>query len=179
MYVNTVKNYVMIKKQGFTIVELLIVIVVIGILATITVVAYNGVQAKAKQTTAADNASKVQQVAESINNDVSSYPRIIADWSAVGNVTTKLPAAIKIVNTAGTNSWPTSLTSTDATTTVFYQYCGAVAAPAAGAATGGRIQYWDTVAGSLAAKILYIGTGASGLGVGAGTVCNTWVTPAS
>ncbi len=36
------------KKQGFTIVELLIVIVVLGILAAITIVAYNGVQAKAK-----------------------------------------------------------------------------------------------------------------------------------
>lgn len=36
------------KQRGFTIVELLIVIVVIGILAAITVVAYNGVQARAK-----------------------------------------------------------------------------------------------------------------------------------
>lgn len=36
--------------QGFTIVELLIVIVVIGILAAITIVAYNGVQAKARNT---------------------------------------------------------------------------------------------------------------------------------
>lgn len=38
-----------IKKQtGFTIVELLIVIVIIGILAAITVVAYNGIQQRAK-----------------------------------------------------------------------------------------------------------------------------------
>jgi len=37
-------------KSGFTIVELLIVIVVIGILAAITVVAYNGVQDRAKRT---------------------------------------------------------------------------------------------------------------------------------
>jgi prepilin-type N-terminal cleavage/methylation domain-containing protein len=36
------------KQKGFTIVELLIVIVVIGILAAITIVAYNGVQARAK-----------------------------------------------------------------------------------------------------------------------------------
>lgn len=36
------------KQTGFTIVELLIVIVVIGILAAITVVAYNGVQEKAR-----------------------------------------------------------------------------------------------------------------------------------
>ncbi len=36
------------KQKGFTIVELLIVIVVIGILASITIVSYNGVQARAK-----------------------------------------------------------------------------------------------------------------------------------
>lgn len=36
-----------IKHTGFTIVELLIVIVVIGILATITIVAYNGIQQRA------------------------------------------------------------------------------------------------------------------------------------
>lgn len=36
------------KQHGFTIVELLIVIVVIGILAAITIVAYNGLQARAK-----------------------------------------------------------------------------------------------------------------------------------
>lgn len=43
------------KQTGFTIVELLIVIVVIGILAAITVVAYNGIQQRAQnsQTVAA------------------------------------------------------------------------------------------------------------------------------
>ena len=39
-------------QSGFTIVELLIVIVVIGILAAITIVAFNGVQDKAKQSAA-------------------------------------------------------------------------------------------------------------------------------
>lgn len=37
----------MLKMRGFTIVELLIVIVVIGILAAITIVAFNGVQGRA------------------------------------------------------------------------------------------------------------------------------------
>ncbi|MNQ19996.1 Fimbrial protein precursor [compost metagenome] len=36
-------------KKGFTIVELLIVIVIIGILAAITIVAYNGIQDRARQ----------------------------------------------------------------------------------------------------------------------------------
>lgn len=38
------------KQKGFTIVELLIVIVVIGILAAITIVAYNGIQQRARDT---------------------------------------------------------------------------------------------------------------------------------
>lgn len=37
-----------IKQTGFTIIELLIVIVVIGILAAITIVSYNGIQDRAK-----------------------------------------------------------------------------------------------------------------------------------
>ena len=45
------------KQSGFTIVELLIVIVVIGILAAITIVAYNGIQ------TRAENAKTINGVA--------------------------------------------------------------------------------------------------------------------
>lgn len=45
-----------IKRQtGFTIVELLIVIVIIGILAAITVVAYNGIQQRAKNQAASSD----------------------------------------------------------------------------------------------------------------------------
>ncbi|MNH50565.1 Type II secretion system protein G precursor [compost metagenome] len=45
------------KRSGFTIVELLIVIVVIGILAAITIVAYNGIQERAESTKTISQAS--------------------------------------------------------------------------------------------------------------------------
>ncbi len=45
------------KTRGFTIVELLIVIVVVAILAAITVVAFNGIQARAKNTKTLNAAS--------------------------------------------------------------------------------------------------------------------------
>lgn len=63
-------------KQGFTIVELLIVIVVIGILAAITIVAYNGIQAKARNTqllSAMDTYEKALRQHKILNGH---YPRI-------------------------------------------------------------------------------------------------------
>jgi prepilin-type N-terminal cleavage/methylation domain-containing protein len=62
------------KQIGFTIVELLIVIVVIGILAAITIVAYNGIQQRAK---AAAVSSALTQAAKKLavyQVDNSAYP---------------------------------------------------------------------------------------------------------
>lgn len=49
------------KQRGFTIVELLIVIVVIGILAAIVIVAYNGVQSRARDSTRKYDIQHLQQ----------------------------------------------------------------------------------------------------------------------
>ena len=51
--------------SGFTIVELLIVIVVIGILAAITIVAYNGMQQKAKNTSMVASANQAIKLIKS------------------------------------------------------------------------------------------------------------------
>lgn len=61
------------SKSGFTIVELLIVIVVIGILAAITIVAYNGVQQRARDTKRIDDIGKIATAMQlwSINADKS------------------------------------------------------------------------------------------------------------
>ena len=58
------------RNKGFTIVELLIVIVVIGILAAITIVAYNGIQTRAQDTKInADIATIVRAVTAARNNE--------------------------------------------------------------------------------------------------------------
>jgi prepilin-type N-terminal cleavage/methylation domain-containing protein len=165
------------KDSGFTIVELLVVIVVIGILAAITIVSYTGVTARAKTAQAQSNAASAQSVAEAMNADNGYYPRLTTDLTG-GSASTRLPSGMYLFYTGGTvnNATPSA---TNGQTTVWYQYCGAVAAPAAGAALGGRIQFWDFSTGALSTTVLYVGTGAAGLGVGAGAVCNTWVTPAS
>jgi prepilin-type N-terminal cleavage/methylation domain-containing protein len=62
------------SEKGFTIVELLIVIIVIGILAAIIIVAYNGVTNKAKATKSQAAAASVIKKAEAYNAFVGSYP---------------------------------------------------------------------------------------------------------
>ena len=49
------------KQKGFTIVELLVVIVVIAILAAITIVAYNGIQQRARVATAQSDMRNLHQ----------------------------------------------------------------------------------------------------------------------
>ncbi|TYL51184.1 type IV pilin protein [Agromyces mariniharenae] len=66
--------------RGFTIVELLIVIVVIAILATITVVAYNGIKDRAAASAASSAAQQVAKkvMAYAITN-ADSYPATLSD----------------------------------------------------------------------------------------------------
>ena len=63
-----------IRTQGFTIVELLIVIVVIAILAAITIVAFNGVQARARDSERRSDFSHLQKAIEMYMADNGEYP---------------------------------------------------------------------------------------------------------
>lgn len=67
------------KQPGFTIVELLIVIVVIGILAAITVVAYNGVQAKARTAAVNSDLRSLETAMLMYRADYGKLP-LAADW---------------------------------------------------------------------------------------------------
>lgn len=66
--------------NGFTIVELLIVIVVIGILAAITIVAYNGVQSKARFSKMQSEVKSLQRYIETYNATNGSYPTTGGNW---------------------------------------------------------------------------------------------------
>lgn len=60
--------------SGFTIVELLIVIVVIAILATISIVAYNGIQMRARDADRAADISQIKKKVEAYYALNGSYP---------------------------------------------------------------------------------------------------------
>ncbi|MDB5179619.1 MAG: exported protein of unknown function [Candidatus Saccharibacteria bacterium] len=62
------------QDRGFTIVELLIVIVVIGILAAITIVSFNGVTARANTASAQSAAESAVKKIEAYNAEKASYP---------------------------------------------------------------------------------------------------------
>jgi len=86
MWVSSNQNLNQPRRHGFTIVELLIVIVVIGILAAITIVAFNGVQKRAQnsaaQSAVAQANRKVMTYAVT-NSD--KYPATAAEADLVNN----------------------------------------------------------------------------------------------
>lgn len=88
-------------RAGFTIVELLIVIVVIAILAAIVVVAYNGIQARANDSRRVQDLKSIVKALEAYKVNTGAYP-----------------AANSTVDTGGTinaSGWEVSTNGTAAT----------------------------------------------------------------
>ncbi|MEO5949814.1 MAG: type II secretion system protein [Candidatus Saccharimonadales bacterium] len=147
------------SEKGFTIVELLIVIVVIGILASIVIVAYNGVQGRAKSSKALTNARAVQDSAEAYNGDNGSYPLTLAALRANTNSVT-VPSTVIIITNAGNPvaATPvTSLNTSNGDTNIQYDCMG----PTTCTGTGGRIVYWDFGTSKPSINIFYLGVATS------------------
>lgn len=72
-----------VSKPGFTIVELLIVIVVIGILAAITIVAYNGVQSRTNDTSVKSDLAAFSKKLALFHADYARYPTNVAELATM------------------------------------------------------------------------------------------------
>ena len=133
------------NDKGFTIVELLIVIVVIAILAAITIVAYNGIQTRAKTTAGQSLATTIVKKLEAYNGIVGSYPTTKTQIQSIDvSKIDALPAAL----TAGTS--PLVVPATD---TIVSPATPALTSGTAnggqsvriypGTATGGKVIYFN------------------------------------
>lgn len=119
------------REGGFTIIELLVVIVVIAILASISIVSYTGVQNRARATKAKVNASAVQRTAQAYQAEHGVYPTTTAMFDSA---LVRLPTGVTLLTGS------TSLSRTNGENSVLYK-------TTAGAA-GACVMFWDFESGS-------------------------------
>lgn len=132
-------------SKGFTIVELLIVIVVIAILAAISIVAYSGIQNRAKNSTA-------EQLASQVANKVAAYSTIKSTYPTHADlVSTSGPEEARLDNPAQVKSGEGAPSDEK---TVNYKECTATGASAP---TGGKVTYRKFPGGEALTKT--VGTG--------------------
>jgi prepilin-type N-terminal cleavage/methylation domain-containing protein len=102
------------QQTGFTIVELLIVIVVIGILAAITIVAYNSVQDRAQRAKITSDIHNIENAIHLARNQTGTVlGTITANFGTAGTCVSK-PAGTDLATLPKTDScWTSYLTTLD------------------------------------------------------------------
>lgn len=133
-------------RHGFTIVELLIVIVVIGILAAITIVAYNGIQQKARNVQTVNAISNYTKALMHYASETGTYPAVRSPLSCLG---------VGYVCDGTTNS----ATNTQALITELSPYMSTTPQPAIGARVGDRTGALLAGSGTSDRYILFIQEG--------------------
>jgi len=144
------------SEKGFTIVELLIVIVVIGILAAITIVSFNGVTNKANATSAKANASAVIKKSEAYNAEKGAYPLLGTDLTGAAQGDSFSLSGVTLLNA--------NPTSSNGKTSVRFLKCSASATGVGTQAlvtssniSGIKVVYWDFAANPAATAELTTG----------------------
>lgn len=133
-----------IKQKGFTIVELLIVVVIIAILAAMTIVAYNGIQNRAKTSAAQSAANTAIKKIEAYNADdttpTAGYPTASSQLTGAASTTTYRLDGV----TFGT---PASTANSNVLRFSACGHNGTATAPATVAAmtvvTGAKVEYYN------------------------------------
>ena len=138
------------SDRGFTIVELLIVIVIIAILAAITIVAYNGIQQRARNTANAESAGQLRTKIESWNSVKGAYPSVAQVEGGMALTSgEKDPAPEAVLDANLRDKIQTGTNAITAEKPLKVTACGT---------TGMRVTYWQDSAAS-AAKTIDAGTG--------------------
>ena len=144
MSLNNTKQW---RDPGFTIVELLVVIVVIGILAAITVASYTGVTNKAYTKSGIANGDSIGKVLDAYAAEFNYYP---SGFAAISSSTyAKIPGGVTINATASDVN--------DKGVHFQYARCDGTATTS----TGARLSYWSYEAPT-GITYLYFGSASSG-----------------
>jgi prepilin-type N-terminal cleavage/methylation domain-containing protein len=125
-------------QRGFTIVELLIVIVVIGILAAITIVAYNGVQDKAKTSAVT---SQLSQAAKKVAVWQVDNPGVAPASLATVGVADTNNVAFQYTTNTGVTPNTYCITATSGSITYYIDSTGSPAS--AGVCAGYNLLVWN------------------------------------
>ncbi|MFZ1258611.1 MAG: prepilin-type N-terminal cleavage/methylation domain-containing protein [Candidatus Saccharimonas sp.] len=151
------------RSRGFTIVELLMVIVVIAILATITIVAYNNIQRRANTSSAATSAAMSVKKTELYNTEIGGYPTTSSLLTAANSAASYRLNGVTITGTAIAAA-PAS------PSTLNFWRCGTAAAAAATSlatitvTTGIQYRYWNYMTNALVTVNAGLTTGNSSAG---------------
>lgn len=136
------------KKLGFSLVEVVVVLVAVAVLSTILFISYSTYMESAKSAAAKSNSALLQKIGESYNLDFGTYPDRAGKF-LLGSKNIQLPKNLSIIADAD----DTPLNSDNGMTTLAY---ACVDSCTNSKILGGRISYWDY--SSKSPRYLFIGS---------------------